>query len=272
LDWFFEATDDLILITDRQGAFIRVSPSSRALLGYTPEEMVGQSAVRFVFHSDLEATRAEMRAARRTGTIRRFICRYAHRDGHTVDLEWVGSWHNKYKCYVFIGRNVTQSETIKTLNKLQKRIESLGNGTTAWRYSDMHLIEWILVVWCLWAAWVLNTGPSNFADNPSTFVLVLNEVPLSEHVWGGIAFFAACVSIFGLFWDYKNKSRVRQAYLARFFGFLLGGLIWLPLSLSAVIGNPDALFSFIGIPFGLVSFWGALKIGIWIMTQDERQP
>ena len=35
---------DLILVVDRQGTFIRVSPSARAIIGYDPAELVGRSA------------------------------------------------------------------------------------------------------------------------------------------------------------------------------------------------------------------------------------
>jgi PAS domain S-box-containing protein len=37
----FETSLDLILVVGRQGDFIRVSPSVRQILGYTPEELVG---------------------------------------------------------------------------------------------------------------------------------------------------------------------------------------------------------------------------------------
>src|SRR5882762_142972 len=40
----FETSLDLILITDRKGLFVRVSPSSASTLGYSPEEMTGRSA------------------------------------------------------------------------------------------------------------------------------------------------------------------------------------------------------------------------------------
>jgi PAS domain-containing protein len=39
----FDASLDLILVTDRQGNFIGVSPSSLATLGYRPEEMIGHA-------------------------------------------------------------------------------------------------------------------------------------------------------------------------------------------------------------------------------------
>jgi PAS domain S-box-containing protein len=37
----FEASLDLILVTDRHGQFIEISPSSLTILGYRPDEIVG---------------------------------------------------------------------------------------------------------------------------------------------------------------------------------------------------------------------------------------
>jgi len=69
----FETSLDLILVTDSIGTFVQVSPSALAILGYAPEEMVGQSAQEFIFFDDLEKTRDEMRSARSGGVIRNFM-------------------------------------------------------------------------------------------------------------------------------------------------------------------------------------------------------
>ncbi len=43
----FETSQDLILVTDPKGMLVQVSPSSEAILGYLPQEMIGHSADRF---------------------------------------------------------------------------------------------------------------------------------------------------------------------------------------------------------------------------------
>src|SRR5258708_39943724 len=82
----FETSLDLILVVDRRGSFIRVSPSSMMILGYRPDEMVGHSGAEFLYHEDLDSTRTEMRAARRGRLTRSFECRYVHTEGR------VGAW------------------------------------------------------------------------------------------------------------------------------------------------------------------------------------
>jgi len=88
----FETSIDLILVVDRKGDFIRVSPSAQSILGYSREEMVGHSAAEFIYSEDLESTREEMRHARRGWVTRNFNCRYVHKAGRVVPLAWTGVW------------------------------------------------------------------------------------------------------------------------------------------------------------------------------------
>jgi len=87
----FDTSLDLILVVDRHGTFLRVSPSTLATLGYRPDEMVGRSARDFVHPDDLESTRDNMRLARRGRTVRTFECRYVRRDGRPVPIAWKAS-------------------------------------------------------------------------------------------------------------------------------------------------------------------------------------
>ena len=104
----FDTSPDLILVTDRQGNFIRVNPASKAILGYAPREMIGHSALRFIHPEDLESTREEMRAARRGRLTRNFETRYFHKDGRAVTLAWSGVWSEAEQKHFFIGRDRTE--------------------------------------------------------------------------------------------------------------------------------------------------------------------
>ena len=103
----FETSLDLILVTDRAGNFERVSPIATAILGYTPEEMLGRNAIDFVFPGDLENTRREMRQARKGHNMRNFETRYVHKRGHIVTLAWSGVWSEPEQKHFFTGRDVT---------------------------------------------------------------------------------------------------------------------------------------------------------------------
>ena len=59
----FETSLDLILITDKSGNFLRVSPSSQTILRYLLDEMIGRNGTEFLFPEDLDGVR-DGRAAR----------------------------------------------------------------------------------------------------------------------------------------------------------------------------------------------------------------
>jgi PAS domain S-box-containing protein len=103
----FETSLDLIMITDRKGTFLQVSPSSSMILGYAPDEMVGRSAAEFIHAGDLDPTRKQMRLVRR-GQASGFEARYMHRDGHVITLAWTGVWSDPERRYFFFGRDRTK--------------------------------------------------------------------------------------------------------------------------------------------------------------------
>lgn len=122
----FETSLDLILVVDRQGTFIQVSPSSATILGYQPEEMIGHVAAEFIHPDDLESTRNEMRAARRGQHLRNFETRYVHKDGRVVSLSWTGVWSKPERQHFFIGRNVTEEKVAQRMFRLA--VDSCPSG------------------------------------------------------------------------------------------------------------------------------------------------
>jgi len=121
----FETSLDLILVVDRRGTLIRVSPSCQAILGYRPEEMVGHSAKEFLYSEDLDSTREEMRQARRGHLTRHFECRYVHADGRVMTLTWTGIWSEPEQQHFFIGRDITEAR--ETERRLHERWVSMAD-------------------------------------------------------------------------------------------------------------------------------------------------
>src|SRR5262245_44461785 len=129
IERIFETSLDLILVVDRKGTFLRVSPSATAILGIHPEEMVGHSAEEFLLPDDLENTRAEMRLARRGRAMRNFDCRYVHRDGHAVPLAWTGLWSEADQQHFFIGRDMTERLRLESQLRQAQKMEAVGQLT-----------------------------------------------------------------------------------------------------------------------------------------------
>ncbi|MEK9969398.1 MAG: ATP-binding protein [Ferrovibrio sp.] len=125
----FETSLDLILVVDRKGNLIRVSPSSHAILGRPHASMAGRNAIDFLFADDLENTRNEMRLARRGNEMRNFQCRYVHRDGHAVPLLWTGVWSESEQQYIFIGRDMTEHNAQEDRLRRAQRLDAVGQLT-----------------------------------------------------------------------------------------------------------------------------------------------
>ncbi|MGE5156567.1 MAG: PAS domain S-box protein [Gemmatimonas sp.] len=125
----FETSQDLILVTDPKGNFVQVSPSSLSILGYPPDDMIGHSAVEFIHPEDLEAIRAEMRAARRGKQKRSFEARYVHKDGHHVVLNWLGTWSEPVRRHFFIGRDVTEQRAAEAQYRHAQKMDAVGQLT-----------------------------------------------------------------------------------------------------------------------------------------------
>ena len=122
----FDTSRDLILVTDPQGILVQVSPSSEAVLGYLPEEMVGHSAIDFIHGDDLDNTREQMRAARRGKQTRNFDASYVHKNGRIVTLSWMGTWSEPVRRHFFVGRDMTESrlaqETLRESEQMARGI------------------------------------------------------------------------------------------------------------------------------------------------------
>jgi PAS domain S-box-containing protein len=116
----FETSLDLILVTDRQGRFTRVSPSVARILDYQPDEMIGHVGTEFIHPEDLDPTRDEMRQARRGHDIRNFETRYIAKDGRTVPLNWTGVWSDEEQRHFFIGRDVTARKRLELAERYAK--------------------------------------------------------------------------------------------------------------------------------------------------------
>ncbi|MCX6049721.1 MAG: PAS domain S-box protein, partial [Chloroflexi bacterium] len=80
---------DMVIRFNAVGEFVYVSPSSRTLLGYEPEVLLGQSGFAFLHPDDLAALQEAHREilARPTPFVS-LTCRFRHRAGHYLWLEF----------------------------------------------------------------------------------------------------------------------------------------------------------------------------------------
>jgi PAS domain S-box-containing protein len=125
----FETSLDLILVVDRRGTLLRVSPSALTILGYDPSEMIGHTAKEFLYPPDLDNTRNEMRLGRRGRLMRNFECRYVHKGGRVVPLSWMGVWSEPEQQHFFIGRDISDREVVAERLRQAQRMDAIGQLT-----------------------------------------------------------------------------------------------------------------------------------------------
>ncbi len=88
-DRLWRTSQDLLLVSDADGRFLRANPAWTATLGWTEAELVGRDSVWLQHPEDLERTRDEVsRLAAGQHSIR-FENRFRHRDGSWRWLSWM---------------------------------------------------------------------------------------------------------------------------------------------------------------------------------------
>ena len=120
-------SNDLLCTIDRDSYFRFVSPASKRILGYAPEEMVGRSAREFVVEEDWGAS------TRAAGQLRnrepheapQFRNRYRHRDGHVVTLDWKARAPSPDGTLFCIGRDMTAELKAEELARQREAFFSL---------------------------------------------------------------------------------------------------------------------------------------------------
>jgi PAS domain S-box-containing protein len=122
----FESSQDLIMLLDSRGYVVQISPSSEAILGYRPDEMIGRSVADFINAEHLERSYEEIRALRRGERPKLADTRFFHKDGRQVWLSWLGSWSAPAKRFFFVGRDMTEArlaqETLRESERLARNI------------------------------------------------------------------------------------------------------------------------------------------------------
>src|SRR6185503_20581100 len=86
-----ENITDVVMRSDVQGQYVYLSPSSLTMLGYEPDELMGQSSYNFIHPDDIApATQAMMEAIEQNLSAVSILGRFRHKQGHYIWLESIG--------------------------------------------------------------------------------------------------------------------------------------------------------------------------------------
>ncbi|MEW5722666.1 MAG: PAS domain S-box protein [Thermodesulfobacteriota bacterium] len=87
-----ERSSDSTSVLDSEGTIIYQSPSIKRLLGYEPEEMVGQNPFTFIHPDDMEKVLTLFNEGKKCpGVVGKFEYRFRHKDGSWRVLEAIGT-------------------------------------------------------------------------------------------------------------------------------------------------------------------------------------
>ena len=132
-DRIWTNSQDILLIIDGDGVFQAVNPAFQAILGWSPDEVIGRSAFDFIVPDD-DAASARMLGRARTENIRTFENRYRHKDGGVRWISWVGAPESG-RIYGS-GRDVTaEREQVQALQQAEEalrqsqKMEAVGQLT-----------------------------------------------------------------------------------------------------------------------------------------------
>lgn len=106
LDLFFELSNDLFVVADKQGYFHHVNHRWTELLGWSKDELLADKFYAFIHPDDVARTRAAVETMNGK-PIGRFVNRYKRKSGGYRTLEWTSSRMHDGKTYA-VARDITE--------------------------------------------------------------------------------------------------------------------------------------------------------------------
>jgi PAS domain S-box-containing protein len=129
-----ESLTDMVVRADQTGLRLYVSPASREILGYEPEELVGTRAAQFTHPDDLPALQMKLAAIGR-GEIERTTMNYRlrHKMGHWVPIEAsfrvVRSPTGVPEGIISVSRDISARRRLEAQFQQAQKMEAMGQLT-----------------------------------------------------------------------------------------------------------------------------------------------
>ncbi|WP_085683216.1 MULTISPECIES: bifunctional diguanylate cyclase/phosphodiesterase [unclassified Pseudomonas] len=99
---------DAVCAVDKQGRFVFVSAACERILGYTPDELIGQSMIDYVYPADRERTLAAASDIMGGEPKNNFENRYVRKDGSVVHILWSARWSEVDQLRIAVARDITE--------------------------------------------------------------------------------------------------------------------------------------------------------------------
>jgi PAS domain S-box-containing protein len=137
-EYFFNNSNDLSCIANKDGYVEIVNPGFYKALGYSLDELLGHPVMSFVHADDHDATLHELRKLTSDTAAIHFLNRWRKKDGSYCWLDWNASHNTVTDKLYFIGRDTTERKIAEdALNKLNEQLENqVAERTEAIKMSE----------------------------------------------------------------------------------------------------------------------------------------
>lgn len=88
LSAFWHLAPFIFLVSSRDGYIVKANDAWRRILGHHSTDLIGLMGRDFLHPDDVESAIAARKSAFIDGFVKDFRCRYRHKDGHYVTLNW----------------------------------------------------------------------------------------------------------------------------------------------------------------------------------------
>jgi PAS domain S-box-containing protein len=112
-DTLLDLLVDTVCVVDAYGRFVYLSASVEALLGYTPDELLGTYMIELVHPDDRGRTLLTVADIMAGSPVCRFENRYLHKDGTPVRLQWAARWSAEHQLRIAAARRVVDSDAAR---------------------------------------------------------------------------------------------------------------------------------------------------------------
>ncbi len=145
LRYMIDSSLDIICTINGDGEFSFVSKSCFSILGYNPEELLGEEYIKYVYPDDVPRTEKAAQDIKQGKYMTNFENRYLHKTGHTIPILWSAKWDDHTKLMYCVAKDASEIKKLETENELErKNKEALINitDTLIWSFDkNLYLIS-----------------------------------------------------------------------------------------------------------------------------------
>lgn len=151
-DQLFQLSLDVLGVLDFNGVLKQVNPALERVLGYEAKELMSRSILELAYPADYEMARRQFERVTQGQLAISFECRWVHKDGSIVWLQWNGTPDVEQKLVYAAARDVTDRRRFEAeLARLASIVESsedaiiglaLDGTIQTWNPAAERLLGW----------------------------------------------------------------------------------------------------------------------------------